>query len=1260
MIKVEKNVEKLNQKKNQEKKLKIFILDWLIEDKDDKIEVKGYGVDESNQHILLHFEYLSFRPWLTIEITDEQDFSEGLLLFQLKKVFHNAMLIDTVNESNLKDLPAIVAHKTMMDKKLYFASTKKKKIYKIRFTSIKHRSMFYYIFRKKSKLQKFNFKIHELEATPFLQMLCSFNLPSTGWIEIDQYHDNVISFTRKSREIKCQPKDVKTSKDQEKIPSLRTLSFDIECYSSIHTRMPNALEEKDCVFQIGVSVRDENNKDADILFTLSKKKFILKNITIYCFQNEKKLLQAFIDFIIEWNPSIMIGYNIFNFDIPFLNTRCIRYGIDMSIIGMAKNRKAEYIEKEWKSSAYSCQIFKFFDLDGRIWVDLLPIIKRDFKLPNYKLATVTSKFIGETKDPLTVKDIFLAYSSGFLQNKTPLIVKCGHYCVKDAQITLKLYFKLQTLISLIEMARLTNTHILDLYTKGQQIKVFNQIYRTCYEENRMVDSFDQLEEEERQEIIINKFTGAYVFPPSPGIYDMVVSFDFSSLYPSVIIAFNICYSTFVSEKQNIGDDKCHIIEWTEDKEHFKYRFLKSPIGVLPGILLSLLDRRAKTKSMMKKETNPFKKEVYNKRQLALKISANSAYGALGVTKGYLPFKIGAMATTSKGRESIQRAADYVKNKFDANIIYGDSVSGDSCIFIKQEDSIKIFAIEKFFMNFQNSILPYQQFKRFDNACSRKEQIIFNSSKFSIYTHNKWSFIKRVIRHKAAKQLYKVYSSAGSIVCTEDHSLLLKRLTVDDDVDDDVNDNERQTNNNATSYFQIKPQDLVSNEHELLCIEESELQKIAHAIIYQKEEWQSLYTQIGSKVFFDSDCENKYISYIYYTYLQQFPKAVFDFTIKNGRKQYIIDLENERNLSPGLVLLVEKIESNEDDYVYDIETNEGSFHTSTGHLIVKNTDSIYVNFDNYTNPKQIWNYSKHIEKHLMDIQFFPSAMKLLFEECIYKRFFILTKKRYIGLAIDHTTGKIDDDLSFKGVVLTRRDNSEFVRSIYSEIVRKIMDGEQFEKVYQYINSEFLKLFQWHREMIDVNKFVITKSLNDSYKIKEISSDYKKAVKRFNDLDLNLSDYSSLGKKVTSQNFHSFVDKFNQDIEMGKSSIPLIQDYIDLSLPSHAQLANRMRLRGNPITPGSRMEFVICNHIDDPDKSKLCQKIEDPDVFCNIADIVRIDKLFYCKSTVQCFDQLLTTAFSKKNPVKNLYSFHYDHAKVMKELKNNNKTKILLQK
>ena len=676
------------------------------------------------------------------------------------------------------------------------------------------------------------YKLHEREASPLLQFLSEFNLPSVGWIHTNALRKTNTSYnyTRKSKEYYVKPIDLTILENQEMYPTpvFKTLSFDFEAYSNVETRIPIASDRKDPIFQIGFTTFDQEHGEVENLLTISKKKKFQKipktDIRVVCFETEKEMIQYFCDFIMEYNPILIMGYNIFGFDIPFLYEKCKLHNINLSMLGMSKDRVAKYNEIKWSSSAYSCQQFFFYDYDGRIFVDLLPIVKRDYKLANYKLATVSSEFLsGDTKDPMTVKGIFEAYRLGSLGGDLKLLIKCGKYCSQDARLVLRLFEKLKCLVGLIEMARLCNTQIMDLYVKGQQLKVFSQMYKKCYKEQRLVDSYDNIDAKLKELFLFDNFTGAFVFPPVPGKYSWVCPFDFTSLYPTTIIANNICYSTFVIDK-NIPDSQCHVISWEEKSKTYHFRFKKEPIGVLPSLLRTLLDQRNATKKELKKSSDDFVRNVLDKRQLAYKISANSCYGMLGVRVGFLPFLPGAMSTTSMGRKYITEAARYVSSKFKGEIIYGDSVHKDTCIYVRySSDEIKLYPIETYWSFYKKSVLPYEQFKSHDDSLVRKQQVVFNSEKYQIMTSQGWSPIKRLIRHNTKKKLFKIFTTSGLIVVTEDHSLLLSH-----------------------NVSEIKPSDLIVKEHQLLTV--PSLDEISDHLIYQKEDWDCHYRQINGFIF----------------------------------------------------------------------------------------------------------------------------------------------------------------------------------------------------------------------------------------------------------------------------------------------------------------------------------------------------------------------------------------------------------------------------
>lgn len=554
----------------------------------------------------------------------------------------------------------------------------------------------------------------EGEASPILQMTTERGLPTLGWVRIQVPEGSPPPVLRRDR-----PGAVRLRVPYEwleycpqivTVPRPRVLSFDLETYSSDPTRMPSAENMEDAIFQIGVSLSPAMAGGASrkILLCLCpggvceerfRARFPGEHQLVLC-EDEETLLHKFRELWIQENPHVVTGYNIFGFDFPYIIERCKQYDITTEFFRLGPFLDPAPIKVvNWSSSAYRDQHFTFPITEGVLIVDLLPLVRRDFKLANYKLKTVSTTFLGDTKDPITPQDLFRAYETLCLRcdedEGTRQMVEVGKYCLQDADLVLRLFGYLQTWVGLCEMARICQVSFWSLYTQGQQIKVFSQIYRYCREIQCVVDPPATPD--------ILPYTGAHVFPPQPGIYSWVVPFDFASLYPTTIIAYNIDYSTFIPESiwdKHPDPETYHAIDWeehtccTHDPDLATYtpatrpsytfcgkrafRFLKEPKGVLPTLLETLLRQRKETRKEMKALTDSPEDralyEVLDKRQLAYKVSANSAYGAMGVSRGYLPFMPGAMCTTAMGRFNIMKAATHVQEKYGASLIYGDTDS----------------------------------------------------------------------------------------------------------------------------------------------------------------------------------------------------------------------------------------------------------------------------------------------------------------------------------------------------------------------------------------------------------------------------------------------------------------------------------------------------------------------------------------------------------------------------------------------------------
>lgn len=243
------------------------------------------------------------------------------------------------------------------------------------------------------------------------------------------------------------------------------------------------------------------------------------------------------------------------------------------------------------------------------------------------------------------------------------------YCQVDCDLVVQLLDRLNVVANTMQMSQVCNTQADDVCNRGQQIKTFNLIARECkklgYVMNQSETGWD----------VEAEYEGATVLPPIPGYYQTpVATLDFASLYPSLMIAYNLCFSSLVlnpahTNLEGVEYVRCHIAgkDWV---------FQQCTTALLPRILTGLLKaRRAKKKEMKQYDKSSMEYRLCDGAQLALKVSCNSVYGFCGVVnKGKFPCLPVAVATTFKGREAISRTKAFVEKTYNATVVYGDTDS----------------------------------------------------------------------------------------------------------------------------------------------------------------------------------------------------------------------------------------------------------------------------------------------------------------------------------------------------------------------------------------------------------------------------------------------------------------------------------------------------------------------------------------------------------------------------------------------------------
>jgi DNA polymerase delta subunit 1 len=375
-------------------------------------------------------------------------------------------------------------------------------------------------------------------------------------------------------------------------------------------------------------------------------------------------------------------------------------------------------------------------MEGRISVDMLPVVKREHKLNMYNLNTVTKHFLNKSKHDISAPEMFVIYEN-MRSTLTTLVdiireaqndltraldpqyikrrddaqaafeaakaetTRVMEYCIQDSELVIELMEKLNSWVGLVEMSSVVGTTIMDLFTRGQQLRCMSQLYDLAARMGHVIDSRD---------VPAFTFSGGFVFDPKPGLYENIICLDFASLYPSIIQAYNICYTTLVPpELENVvPDSQCHVIEFDQEEEegrgqeerdeadelleeiaepavkkrkvtrHYRFKFYKEQEGLLPRLVRELVAKRKGVQAQMRGVKDPIMKGILNARQLAIKVSANSFFGFLGVQRGgKAPLIEGAMSITAKGRELINMANNHLTTKYadrGAFIVYNDTDS----------------------------------------------------------------------------------------------------------------------------------------------------------------------------------------------------------------------------------------------------------------------------------------------------------------------------------------------------------------------------------------------------------------------------------------------------------------------------------------------------------------------------------------------------------------------------------------------------------
>ncbi|KAF9763618.1 DNA polymerase delta catalytic subunit [Nosema granulosis] len=617
---------------------------------DQKPVIVIFGVTKKGDHIQLYvhdfYPYFYVKP--SLECSEE----------------------DIQNAINKLDKKLLKVEK-VMSRSIYGYQGEASEFYKLTFSNP---SVFYSL---KSILEEgliinnrmVSFKLFESNFPFVLRFMVDLDIRGMCYLKIKQYNsESDVVFHTNFDQIEPMP----LSGDFMILPDFKTMSIDIECVSN-SGGFPSA--KLDPVIQIGCTT-NYRNSTTQAIFCLRETAEI-PGASVYSFESEEDLLLAWKEYFMEVDPDILIGYNIKAFDLPYILDRAEVLKLSgFSVLGRThkacKSKDTMFSSRQFGSIAGSEIV-----LEGRLIFDLMQIIRRDFKLRSYSLNSVSLHFLQEQKEDVPHSSMHELFETSPETRR-----RIASYCLKDTILPLRLFTKLNILINYTELARVTGVPIDYFSSRGTSIKVLTLIYREAKKQGYLIPVLDPSNS--------TTFEGGFVMDPLRGFYSKPIAvLDFSSLYPSIMISKNLCYTTLLTKDQynKLGGIK------TPTNNFFALPDLKK--GVLPTILTDLIASRKATKKEMK-EAPEHLKSCLNARQLAIKVCANSIYGFTGATIGKLPCLEISQSTTAFGREMIAFSKKIIEETFckskgyshDSKVIYGDTDS--VMINFEESDMHKVF------------------------------------------------------------------------------------------------------------------------------------------------------------------------------------------------------------------------------------------------------------------------------------------------------------------------------------------------------------------------------------------------------------------------------------------------------------------------------------------------------------------------------------------------------------------------------------------
>jgi len=354
-------------------------------------------------------------------------------------------------------------------------------------------------------------------------------------------------------------------------------------------------------------------------------------------KDEADMLEKFVKYVNDYAPDVLTGYFSDGFDLPYLKVRAEKNGVKLNL-GI-----------DGRGPIFSRGRIPSGKIAGIVHVDLYRFVDSVFsqylQSETLSLNEVAKELIGEEKEDFDFKKLGNMQDSDWCDFFS--------YNLQDSVVTYNLAEKIWP--DILEFTRIVKEPLFDVARDRMATHVENYILHNLDKFNEIAEKRPGHDEIGKRRTM-GKYEGAFVFEPVPGLYENLVMFDFTSMYASVIVSYNLSKATFI-----------------EGEEFSKKQ------GFFPIMLNEIIEKR----KIHKKEFAENPSGILKARSNAYKLLANASYGYQGFFGARYYCREAAAATARLAKENILSAIDKIE-KAGYKIIYSDT---DSIAFL-QEDKNK--------------------------------------------------------------------------------------------------------------------------------------------------------------------------------------------------------------------------------------------------------------------------------------------------------------------------------------------------------------------------------------------------------------------------------------------------------------------------------------------------------------------------------------------------------------------------------------------